>query len=70
MLPFSGHRQPRYYRIRNHLVDFLINRSKLFQCAAEGAPDLQAPVVRPGLEPVIAPAAAPRPAPNVVNLRH
>jgi len=25
------HHDPQYYRIRNHLVDFLVNRSKLYQ---------------------------------------
>ena len=25
------HHDPQYYRVRNHLVDFLVNRSKLFQ---------------------------------------
>jgi nitrate/nitrite transport system ATP-binding protein len=28
------HHDPQYYRIRNHLVDFLVNRSRLFQTAS------------------------------------
>ena len=45
------HHDPQYYRIRNHLVDFLVNRSREYA----GAASLQdhdarnPPVVRPGL---------------------
>jgi nitrate/nitrite transport system ATP-binding protein len=39
---------PQYYRVRNHLVDFLVNRSKLYQSGEEQRP-LITPVVRPGL---------------------
>ena len=65
----SMHHDPQYYRIRNHLVDFLINRSKLYQGAGSQDPTFRAPVVRPGLEDCINPDAS-RPAANVVNLRH
>ena len=44
------HHDPQYYRVRNHLVDFLVNRSKLFQSGGGGARPKQPPVVRPGLE--------------------
>jgi len=45
------HHHPRYYRIRNHLVDFLVNRSKLYQSGEVTALDFKSPpVVRPGLE--------------------
>jgi len=44
------HHDPQYYRIRNHLVDFLVNRSKLFQSGAAGGRPKHPPVVRPGLE--------------------
>ncbi|MDO9596980.1 MAG: ABC transporter ATP-binding protein [Azoarcus sp.] len=47
----SIHHDPQYYRIRNHLVDFLVNRSKGY--ADDKMPDhdpRQPPVVRPGLE--------------------
>jgi len=41
------HHDPRYYGIRNHLVDFLVNRSKLYQSgqAARSAPALAAKIV-------------------------
>ena len=65
----SMHHDPQYYRIRNHLVDFLINRSKLVQGGAPADRLSRAPVVRPGLAPD-APGNPARPAPNVVNLRH
>ena len=57
----SIHHDPQYYRIRNHLVDFLVNRSKLYQ-SGEAARPLRPPLVRPGLED--APSA------KIVNLRH
>jgi nitrate/nitrite transport system ATP-binding protein len=44
----SVHHDPQYYRIRNHLVDFLINRSKLYQGENVGG---KAPLVRPGIVP-------------------
>jgi nitrate/nitrite transport system ATP-binding protein len=43
--------EPQYYRIRNHLVDFLVNRSKSYQAAevrAQHDPK-NPPVVTPGL---------------------
>jgi nitrate/nitrite transport system ATP-binding protein len=43
------HHDPQYYRVRNHLVDFLVNRSKLYQ-TGEAARPARAPVVRPGIE--------------------
>jgi nitrate/nitrite transport system ATP-binding protein len=65
------HHDPQYYRIRNHLVDFLVNRSKLYAGAAHDSK--HPPVVRPGLDPAEAPAASgPAPAPlraTVINLR-
>ncbi|MCX7890808.1 MAG: ABC transporter ATP-binding protein [Burkholderiales bacterium] len=71
---------PQYYRIRNHLVDFLVNRSKLYQSGAGRDGDRHPPVLRPGLDEAEAPAAAPgrqgeppplahKPAALVVNLR-
>ncbi|MCX7163990.1 MAG: ABC transporter ATP-binding protein [Betaproteobacteria bacterium] len=46
------HHDPQYYLIRNHLVDFLVNRSKSYAGAdAEMFHDAKnPPVVRPGLE--------------------
>ena len=62
----SIHHDPQYYRIRNHLVDFLVNRSRLYQ-SGEAVRPARPPLVRPGLE-----EAPPPPAPRVkiVNLKH
>ena len=61
------HHDPQYYRIRNHLVDFLINRSKQVQSGAANRAARPA-MVRPGLA---APGDAPaRAAANVINLKH
>jgi nitrate/nitrite transport system ATP-binding protein len=62
----SIHHDPQYYRIRNHLVDFLVNRSRLYQSGEAERPE-RPPVVRPGKDD-----AAPPPAPvaKIVNLRH
>jgi nitrate/nitrite transport system ATP-binding protein len=46
------HKHPHYYRIRNHLVDFLVTRSKEFASAVPADYDSRHPPhVRPGLEP-------------------
>jgi len=46
------HRHPHYYRIRNHLVDFLVTRSKEFASAVPADYDSRhPPLVRPGLAP-------------------
>ena len=52
------HHDPQYYRIRNHLVDFLVNRSKLFQSGQSGERPRQPPLVRPGLDGERAPVLA------------
>jgi nitrate/nitrite transport system ATP-binding protein len=57
----SIHHDPQYYRIRNHLVDFLVNRSRLYQ-SGEASRPAHPPYVRPGLEGT---ATA-----KIVNLRH
>jgi nitrate/nitrite transport system ATP-binding protein len=57
----SIHHDEQYYRIRNHLVDFLVNRSKLYQTGELGRP-ARPPHVRPGL---LEAASA-----KIVNLRH
>jgi nitrate/nitrite transport system ATP-binding protein len=46
------HHDPQYYSIRNHLVDFLVARSKLYQADAfrEAYDPKQPPVVTPGLD--------------------
>ena len=46
------HHDPQYYPIRNHLVDFLVNRSRGYAAHGELAllhDPRQPPVVRPGL---------------------
>jgi nitrate/nitrite transport system ATP-binding protein len=49
------HHDPRFYRIRNHLVDFLVSRSK----DPKPADEIHPPVVRPGeIEPVTPAIAA------------
>jgi nitrate/nitrite transport system ATP-binding protein len=45
------HHDQQYYKIRNYLVDFLINRSKLFQSEGTGGGATPPPLVRPGLAP-------------------
>ncbi|MDB5842377.1 MAG: nitrate transporter ATPase [Herminiimonas sp.] len=44
------HHDPQFYRIRNHLVDFLVHRSKQMQADGSAAALRSAPLVRPGLE--------------------
>jgi nitrate/nitrite transport system ATP-binding protein len=59
------HRHPLYYGVRNHIIDFLVSRSKNFAGEMQGKnyDRRQVPVVRPGVpEPVV--AAAPVPAPT------
>ena len=48
------HRHPYYYALRNHIVDFLVSRSKTFVAENPGHDPRHVPVVRPGLsEPTI-----------------
>ena len=58
----SMHHDPQFYRIRNHLVDFLVHRSRQIQAAqVDGAAPPVTRVARPGLEepsPPISQAAA------------
>jgi nitrate/nitrite transport system ATP-binding protein len=49
----SMHHEPHYYRIRNHLVDFLVTRSRQFQAAGERP--AQPVEVAPGLDAAPAP---------------
>jgi len=66
------HHDPQFYRIRNHLVDFLVHRSKLLASGETERP-AQPRLVKPGLE-IDADATQPAPpmrhTPNIVNLRH
>jgi len=60
----SLHHDPQYYRIRNHLVDFLVARSKDL---SHGRAPAQPPVVQPGLD--APPPSTPQHAPNVVPIK-
>jgi nitrate/nitrite transport system ATP-binding protein len=53
------HKHPHYYRIRNHLIDFLVDRSKMFSSSAAGYDPRNPPLVTPGLDPSEAPAVDP-----------
>src|SRR6266702_1123619 len=49
------HKHPLYYAVRNHIIDFLISRSKTFVHEARGSYDPRnIAVVRPGAAPTIA----------------
>jgi nitrate/nitrite transport system ATP-binding protein len=50
------HRHPLYYAVRNHIVDFLVTRSRSFDDHAKARLDRRrVPVVRPGpIDPMIA----------------
>jgi nitrate/nitrite transport system ATP-binding protein len=52
------HKHPHYYRIRNHLIDFLVDRSKAFASDSPGYDPRHPPQVTPGLDPDEAVAAA------------
>jgi nitrate/nitrite transport system ATP-binding protein len=45
------HRHPLYYAVRNHIIDFLVTRSKTFAAETKGKPfdPRNVPVVRPGV---------------------
>jgi nitrate/nitrite transport system ATP-binding protein len=43
------HRHPLYYAVRNHIIDFLIARSKTFVSEAKNFDPRHVPVVRPGV---------------------
>ena len=45
----SMHRHPHYYRIRNHLLEFLIDRSRQFDAAAGGYDPRRPPEMSPGI---------------------
>ncbi|QHD00749.1 nitrate/sulfonate/bicarbonate ABC transporter ATP-binding protein [Pseudomonas sp. S04] len=63
------HHDPQFYRIRNHLVDFLVRRSKeIQQCGS--AQNSEPLIVRPGLEestPPPDPSKAQKPKIRIVN---
>jgi nitrate/nitrite transport system ATP-binding protein len=59
------HKHPLYYGVRNHIIDFLVTRSKSIrdEVKAGGAFDRRhVPVVRPGAPMAVATSASPPPA--------
>ena len=63
------HKHPLYYGVRNHIIDFLVSRSKAFaeEIKGGGYDRRRVPVVRPGApEPVI---AADTPAPPLTDVK-
>ena len=51
------HKHPHYYRIRNHLIDFLVDRSKVFASGSADYDPRHPPLVTPGLDHAEAAAA-------------
>jgi nitrate/nitrite transport system ATP-binding protein len=51
------HKHPLYYPLRNHIIDFLVSRSRTFVSVTPGYDPRNVPVVRPGSQPAAAPAA-------------
>ncbi len=52
------HRHPLYYAVRNHIIDFLVSRSRTFTETTPGFDPRHVPVVRPAfIEPTIAAAS-------------
>ncbi len=49
------HKHPLYYPVRNHIIDFLVSRSKTFvqEIARRATIRATSPVVRPGAEPAL-----------------
>jgi nitrate/nitrite transport system ATP-binding protein len=65
------HKHPLYYGVRNHIIDFLVSRSKAFadEIKSGGYDRRRVPVVRPGApEPVIA-ADTSMPAPSLSDVK-
>jgi nitrate/nitrite transport system ATP-binding protein len=62
------HRHPLYYAVRNHIIDFLVTRSKTFAAETKGKPfdPRNVPVVRPGViegaTPSLSASSSPAPA--------
>ncbi len=52
------HKQPLYYPLRNHIIDFLVSRSRTFVGQTPDFDPRRVPVVRPGFEPTVAASAA------------
>ena len=55
------HRHPLYYALRNHIVDFLVSRSKTFTATTPDHDPRNVPVVRPGADASRPSSSAPSP---------
>jgi nitrate/nitrite transport system ATP-binding protein len=44
------HKHPLYYAVRNHIIDFLVTRSRTFVSQTPDFDPRRVPVVRPGLD--------------------
>jgi nitrate/nitrite transport system ATP-binding protein len=56
------HKHPLYYSVRNHIIDFLVTRSRSFRDEGRAHDPRHVPVVRPGLpEPALAATREPPP---------
>jgi len=57
------HKHANYYALRNHLLDFLVTRSKAFSAEsdANGYDPKKPPIVRPGARPVAVETGPPEP---------
>jgi nitrate/nitrite transport system ATP-binding protein len=54
------HKHPLYYGVRNHIIDFLITRSRNFTATAENYDPRHVPVIKPGfVEPASAASKGP-----------
>lgn len=53
------HKHPLYYPLRNHIIDFLVTRSRSFLAETPDHDRRAVPVVRPAFEPAIAASTAP-----------
>ncbi len=51
------HKHPLYYPVRNHIIDFLVTRSRTFVGQTPDFDPRRVPLVRPGFEPTVAAAA-------------
>jgi nitrate/nitrite transport system ATP-binding protein len=50
------HKHPLYYPLRNHIIDFLVTRSRTFVAQTPGFDTRHVPVVRPGIDTPEVPA--------------
>ncbi|MFC0242206.1 ABC transporter ATP-binding protein [Rhodopseudomonas telluris] len=64
------HRHPYYYALRNHIIDFLVTRSKTFAAENPQHDPRNVPLVRPGLaEPALVPQPSGVAVPGAAQLR-